>query len=264
MTEPLLTLNGVMKRFGGVVAVQGVTFDVRPQEIVALIGPNGAGKTTLFNMISGIFSPTAGEIRFAGRPIHGLSPHAIARLGMTRTFQNLKIFYNMTVLENVLVGLNVRLKTRMLAAGLRLPRVAEEERRARDMALHWLDRVGLAALADRPAATLSYGQLKLLEVARAAVSQPAMILLDEPMAGLNPAESQALVRLMLAMREEGTTLLFVEHDMEAVMTAADRIVVLDYGRMIAVGPPAEIAVHPEVIRAYLGAEIEVIAGAHTQ
>lgn len=248
----LLEVRDLEKRFGGVTAVTDVSFHVDRQEIVALIGPNGAGKTTLFNMISGVLIPTKGEIRLEGRSIIGRRPYELARLGLTRTFQNLQVFYRMTVLENVLVGYNVRMKSNMIAAGLALPTVRREENEARERALYWLGRFGLEKVAHVPAGTLSYGQLRLLEIARSAVAQPQLMLLDEPMAGLNPKETQNLVEMMKTMREEGMTFLFVEHDMQAVMHASDRIVVLDYGRMIAVGEPDEIAIHPEVIQAYLG------------
>ncbi|MFC0297950.1 ABC transporter ATP-binding protein [Geobacillus jurassicus] len=254
MSAVLLEVEQLSKSFGGVQAVQNVSFHVKKEEIVAVIGPNGAGKTTLFNMISGIIPPTSGLVRFQGAVVTGKKPHELATLGMTRTFQNLQLFSDMTVVENVMVGFHPRLKSGILSAGFRLPRTVKEENEAREQAFSCLEQVGLVHLAWKRAGTLPYGMQRLVEIARAAVSRPSLILLDEPMAGLNPQESKQLVDVLLAMREQGFTFLFVEHDMETVMSIADRIVVLDYGKKIAEGSPGEIARHPDVIKAYLGEE----------
>ncbi|TCK02772.1 UNVERIFIED_ORG: amino acid/amide ABC transporter ATP-binding protein 1 (HAAT family) [Anoxybacillus amylolyticus] len=254
MSAVLLEVEQLSKSFGGVQAVQNVSFHVKKEEIVAVIGPNGAGKTTLFNMISGIIPPTSGLVRFQGAMVSGKQPHELAMLGMTRTFQNLQLFSDMTVLENVMVGFHSRLKSGILSAGFRLPRTVKEERQAQKQAFSCLEQVGLAHLACERAGTLPYGMQRLVEIARAAVSRPSLILLDEPMAGLNPQESKQLVDVLLAMKEQDFTFLFVEHDMETVMAIADRIVVLDYGKKIAEGAPEEIARHPDVIKAYLGEE----------
>jgi branched-chain amino acid transport system ATP-binding protein len=250
----LLHVDKLSKFFGGVHAVENVSFQVYEGEIVAVIGPNGAGKTTLFNVITGVIPPSNGLITFKGISIVGKKPYQIAALGMTRTFQNLQIFSNMTVIENVMVGLQPRLKTGMLGAGLRLPSVLKEEKHALEKAFTCLEQVGIAHLAFEKAEILPYGNQKVLEIARAAASDPSLILLDEPMAGLNPQESQKLVDVLLDMRKNGMTFLFVEHDMETVMSIADRVVVLDYGKKIAEGSPEEIANHPDVIKAYLGEE----------
>ncbi|MBB6281888.1 ABC transporter ATP-binding protein [Geobacillus subterraneus] len=252
MNAMLLEVEQLSKSFGGVQAVQCVSFGVKKGDIVAVIGPNGAGKTTLFNVISGIVPPTNGFVRFRGMTVNGKRPDELAMLGMTRTFQNLQLFADMTVLENVMVGFHPRLKSGIISAGFRLPRTVKEEKRAREEAFVCLEQVGLADLAMEQAGTLPYGMQRIVEIARAAVSRPSLILLDEPMAGLNPQESKQLVDVWLAMREQGMTFLFVEHDMETVMSVADRIVVLDYGQKIAEGTPKEIARHPDVIKAYLG------------
>ncbi|ASS98289.1 MULTISPECIES: ABC transporter ATP-binding protein [Geobacillus] len=254
MSAMLLEVERLSKSFGGVQAVQDVSFGVAKGEMVAVIGPNGAGKTTLFNMISGVIPPTGGSVRFQGGVINGKKPHELAMLGMTRTFQNLQLFSDMTVLENVMVGFHTRLTGGIFSAGFRLPLARREEKQAQEQAFSCLEQIGLAHLAWERAGTLPYGTQRLVEIARAAVSRPSLILLDEPMAGLNPQESKQLVDVLLAMREQGFTFLFVEHDMETVMAIADRIVVLDYGKKIAEGAPEEIARHPDVIKAYLGEE----------
>lgn len=254
MSAPLLEVRGLSVAFGGVQAVENVSFAIRQGEIVALIGPNGAGKTTLFNLVTRVIEPTAGEVRYQGRPVGRLRPDQLARLGMTRTFQNLQIFQNMTVVENVMVGRHCRTRTGMLTAALGLG--GREDGEALRDAIRCLEQVGLAELAYAPAAQLSLGQQRLLEIARAMALEPELLLLDEPMAGLNAGERRRLVELVRRLREQGTTFLFVEHDMEAVMGLADRIVVLEYGRKIAEGTPAEIRDNPRVIAAYLGEEEE--------
>lgn len=252
--ETLLKVENLSKSFGGVNAVENVSFEVKKGEIVAVIGPNGAGKTTLFNLVTGVIPATSGKITFKGVSIIGKRPYQIASLGMTRTFQNLQVFNNMTVIENVMTGSHIRLKTGILSSGLRLPNVYKEEKEVMQKALQCLEQVGIADLAFERAETLPYGNQRLLEIARAVAAEPSFILLDEPMAGLNPQESRNLVNVLKNMRKQGMTFLFVEHDMETVMSIADKIVVLDYGKKIAEGTPEEISSNPKVIAAYLGEE----------
>lgn len=252
--KPLLTVSHLTKRFGGVTAVQDVSFEVFPGQIVAVIGPNGAGKTTLFNMITSVMPPTSGTVHFQDAQITGKRPCDIAKSGITRTFQNLQVFRNMSVIENVMTGFHVRLKTSFLGAFLRFPSVQKEEEAALQRALELLEEVGLLGHAYESAAILPYGSQRLLELARAAASEPKLILLDEPMAGLNPQESRELVNIIMSMRAKGMTFLFVEHDMETVMSIADNIVVLDFGEKIAEGTPQEIYNNQRVIAAYLGDE----------
>ncbi|MEK4031115.1 ABC transporter ATP-binding protein [Pseudobacillus sp. FSL P4-0506] len=256
MSKPLLEVKGLTKAFGGVVAVSGVDFHLNEGEIVAVIGPNGAGKTTLFNMITGVLPPTSGQVFFSGKEITGKQPYQIADAGITRTFQNLQVFENMSVIENIMTGVHCRLKTGFLQAGFRLMGVRKEEQQAFDIAMSCLEKVGIADLAFEPAEVLPYGNQRLLEIARASASSPKLILLDEPMAGLNPQESRQLVDIIKKKRDEGMSFLFVEHDMETVMGISDRIVVIDYGKKIAEGTPAEIYENEKVIAAYLGTEEE--------
>lgn len=248
----ILRIEEASKYFGGVIAVDGVSFDINHGEICALIGPNGAGKTTLFNLITGIYAPDAGRIFFENKLVSGLKPCQIARLGITRTFQNLQVFANMTVRENVMVGRHLRTKTNLLTAALGLPFSRHEHRITSQAADHFLNEVGLLHLADQNAANLALGQQRLLEIARAMALEPHLLLLDEPAAGLPGGETRELENLILQLKEKGTCILLVEHDMETVMNLADKIVVMDFGRKIAEGSPGEIQKNPQVIKAYLG------------
>lgn len=256
MDTPILEIKGLTKSFGGVIAIDEVDFHVHDREIVAIIGPNGAGKTTLFNMITGILAPSSGQIFFRGKNIIRKKPFYIAAAGITRTFQNLQIFENMNVIENVMTGTHCRFRTGILKSGLRFPLVKKEEKQAFDIAMDCLEKVGISHLANEETKFLPYGNLRLVEIARAAASNPKLILLDEPMAGLNPQESRELVEVIRKMRQVGMTFLFVEHDMETVMNISDRIIVLDYGKKIAEGTPSEVYRNKKVISAYLGEEAE--------
>ncbi len=242
------------KSFGGVAAISDLTFKVQEGIIFSVIGPNGAGKTTLFNLLTGLYRPSGGAIRIKGKDIRGLKPHEIASLGVTRTFQNLQVFMNMTVLENVMVGCHMRSRSGLIAGALRLPSVLREERRVREMAMEALEFCDMADLAGRDADSLAYGLLKKLEIARALAAAPGLLLMDEPAAGLNDTETLMMGRLIERICKRGTTVLLVEHNMGLVMGISHGVLVLNYGRLLAQGSPEEVQRNPEVIAAYLGDE----------
>jgi ABC-type branched-subunit amino acid transport system ATPase component len=254
MAPALLSARGLAKTFGGVVAVADVTFDVPPGEIRAIIGPNGAGKTTIFNLITGVFPLDRGELRFKDHGLNGLSTWQRAQLGIARTFQNLQIFANMTVLENAMVGRHRQSRAGLLAAAFRTPASRREEAEIRERALACLELVGLADRSQDPAASLPFGQQRLLEIARCLATEPALLLLDEPAAGLNLPETEALGRLILSLRRRGITMLLVEHLMDLVMGISDSVLVLNYGQVLAQGSPEAVQNDPAVIEAYLGTE----------
>ncbi len=248
----LLELSGVSKSFGGIAAVSDVHLHVPEGRLAAVIGPNGAGKTTLFNVIAGALAPSAGTIRFAGQPVDAVPMHARVRLGISRTFQNLRLVPDLTLLENVLLGSDALLPGGLVSDALDLPFRRGPARAARAHAHELLELVGLAARADDPAGGLAYGEGKLLELARALAARPRLVLLDEPAAGLPHAEAARMAELIRALPARGTTVLLVEHNMRLVMSVADRILVMAGGRTIAEGTPAEIGADPAVIEAYLG------------
>jgi branched-chain amino acid transport system ATP-binding protein len=250
---PLLRVQDVRVRFGGIVALDGVSFGVAPGRVVGLIGPNGAGKTTLFNCVSRLYECDSGEIAFDGVPLLGLERHRVAGLGIGRTFQNLALFRSMSVLDNVMVGHHCRTRGGFVANALRLPLAAREDRGARDKALSLISALGLDAVAQAPVADLPFGTQKRVELARALAAEPRLLLLDEPASGLNHEEVEELGGLIRSLRERfALTVLLVEHHMGLVMRISDRVVALNFGRVIAEGTPDEVQRHEEVVRAYLG------------
>ena len=249
---PLLEIAHLHKYFGGLHATDDVSFQLEAGTIQALIGPNGAGKTTLFNLVSGSIPPSSGTIRFADQDITGLKPFQIARRGVIRTFQNLKLSPHMSVLENVMIGRHIRSRAGFLSSMLRLPGVAREEKRIQEQAMVALERLGIAGLRERQAGTLPFGQQRAVELARALACEPQLLLLDEPASGLNIRETAELSELIRTIRDQGVTILIVEHDMSLVMDISDNIVVLNFGKKIAQGAPRDIQRNPDVIQIYLG------------
>jgi branched-chain amino acid transport system ATP-binding protein len=248
----LLSVDSLVKEFGGVRAIDDLSFTIQPGTIHSIIGPNGAGKTTLFNLVTGVYTPTFGTVKFDGEPVTGKKPYELAARGMSRTFQNLQICMNMTALENVLVGRHLHLDGRLLPSLFRLPRVVRGDRAAETVGLDLMAFVGLEKYADWDADAMPYGALKRLEIARALAAEPKLLLLDEPAAGLNEAESREIDHVIKKVAESGVTVVLVEHDMKMVMEISDHILVLDYGRKLAEGTPQQVRQNPDVIAAYLG------------
>ncbi|WP_426053639.1 ABC transporter ATP-binding protein [Janthinobacterium sp. PSPC2-1] len=248
----MLTINNLSKSFGGVHAVQDVSFTVKEGNIHSVIGPNGAGKTTLFNLITGVYTPSRGEILLNGENVAAMPPDALARRGMSRTFQNLQVCMNMTAIDNVMVGAHLRLNQNLFASMLRLPSVRRADAACRDEAAGLMEFVGVGRHIDDEAGQMSYGALKRLEIARALAAKPKVLLLDEPAAGLNHTETGEIEALIRKVAQSGVTVVLVEHDMKLVMNLSDHILVLDYGKKLAEGTAAEVRANPDVVAAYLG------------
>lgn len=254
MTQtPILQVQTLSKAFGGVHAIDDLSFNIQPGTIHSIIGPNGAGKTTLFNLVTGVYTPTSGSVLFNGEPVTGKKPYQLAERGMSRTFQNLQIFMNMSALDNVMVGRHLHLNTRLLPSFLRLPGIVRQDREARELGRELMAFVGLEKYWEWEADAMPYGALKRLEIARALAADPKLLLLDEPAAGLNATETKEIDHVIQKVAEKGVTVVLVEHDMKLVMGISDHILVLDYGRKLTEGTPAEVRKNPDVIAAYLGA-----------
>jgi branched-chain amino acid transport system ATP-binding protein len=249
----MLKIQNLAMRFGGLLAVDGVSLDVQEQEIHSIIGPNGAGKTTVFNCMSGFYKPSGGKIIFQGKEIQGKPDYKISRMGMVRTFQHVRLFTQMSVVENLLVAQHRHLNTNLLAGLVKTPNYRERERKSLDRAAYWLERIGMLDQANVDAGNLSYGQQRRLEIARCMVTQPQLLMLDEPAAGLNPAETLELNQLIVSLKEDyGVSVVLIEHDMNLVMDISDRITVINQGRPLASGTPQEVRANEDVIKAYLG------------
>lgn len=255
MSDVLLAVSGLTMRFGGLLAVDSVQFDVNHDEVFAIIGPNGAGKTTVFNCVGGFYKPTTGTISMDGAPIGGLPSHKVAQKGLVRTFQNVRLFKNLSVLENLLVAQHAHLQTGLLQGLFKTPSYRLSEREAQKNAVDWLDFMGLRQYSNREAGNLAYGHQRRLEIARCMITKPRLLMLDEPAAGLNPQEKRDLSLLIDRLRKEfGVAVLLIEHDMSLVMGVSDRIMVMEQGKSITTGLPTEVRTDPRVIKAYLGEE----------
>ena len=255
MSSSILKVSGLSMRFGGLLAVDNIAFEVGGDEVFAIIGPNGAGKTTVFNCVGGFYKPTSGAIEMDGKSISGLPSHVVAQHGLVRTFQNVRLFKQLTVLENLLVAQHTQVENRLLPGLFKLPSYRRSENEARDRAAQWLDFMGLREFANREAGNLAYGHQRRLEIARCMITKPRLLMLDEPAAGLNPQEKRDLQGLIDRLRREfGVAVLLIEHDMSLIMGISDRILVMEHGRAITTGTPDAVRNDERVIKAYLGEE----------